>query len=145
MQIRFGQSQVMGECPRVLYDSEDGAIEAVPTETNGAEFALAAGNVNLTDNPLAGLNDNARKFVSRHASKIVIAALQLEIGVADAGAQHADYRKATRRVRHRHGSQRNVPGIQINGLLSYQRFLLPPKSRWRPPPPPSPVRSRFSG
>jgi hypothetical protein len=80
----------MGECPRVLYDSEHGAIETVPTETNGAEFALAAGNVNLTDNPLPGVNDNARKFVSRHASKIVIAALQLEIGVADASAQHAD-------------------------------------------------------
>ena len=65
-----------------------------------APLAVAAGQINLSDNALADpvrivRSDHfAHEFVSRRSAKAVIAALEFEIGIADSAAEQPDQSKS---------------------------------------------------
>ena len=104
IEIAFGQGQIFGESAGMFYDAEHRAIQAVPAEANGAKFAMAAGKINFADHTLVGCNHQTRKFVARNATKSVVAALKLQVGIADTRAQHADQCKSERACGKGHAS-----------------------------------------
>ena len=59
------------------------------------------------------LLDDPDELVPEHAAERVVAALELEVGAADAGAQHPHQRFSARRHRHRHVvAQRELPVLE---------------------------------
>ena len=107
VQIRFGQRQEFAESSRMLHDAEDGAGGAMAAESACAPLAAAAGKVDLTDDALAdergvlGFHHFTDKFMAGNAAEAVVAALEFEVGVADAARKQANEREAfgTRRAR----------------------------------------------
>src|SRR5207249_8139519 len=81
---------------------EDGPMRAVPPQILLAPLAHAAIEVDLADDPPAQqilvirLDDFADELVSRCTGEAVVSALQLQIGVADSGEEHADERESRR-------------------------------------------------
>ena len=53
IEIAFGQSEIFGESAGMFHDAEHRTMEAVPAETYGAKFALAAGKIDFADDTLA--------------------------------------------------------------------------------------------
>ena len=112
MQIFKRQRQVLGESAVVRNDAQDGATRAMRLQAAAAELAdglvaiSRAGHVNLAGNALVepfpfrrsrnAVNGKhfTNKFVANDASKIVIAAQNFHIGVADAGHANANERPA---------------------------------------------------
>jgi len=83
-------------------DAEHGAALAVGTAAARARRAAAAHGVDLAhhapaDERLGAPLDDADELVAQDPGARVVAAGDLEVGVADAGADHADQRLAGRR------------------------------------------------
>ena len=77
-------------------DAEDGAVGAVATESAEAPFAAGAGEVDFAGDALAeerggiGFGHFGDEFVAGGAGEAVVAALQFEIGIADAGGEQPE-------------------------------------------------------
>jgi len=75
---------------------------AMTAQSHGAEFASPAGEIDLTrdsfsnERGAAGLDNLPNKLMPWDAGKAVVATLQLKVGVADPGRQHANQRKTGR-------------------------------------------------
>jgi hypothetical protein len=85
-------------------------VSAPACETGAAQ---AAHGVDLTDNaatdePRRALLDDADELVARDPGERVVPARELDIGVADAGAEHTDERFARRRL----GDRSVLPHVQ---------------------------------
>jgi len=80
----------------VLDDAEDGAGGTVAAETLLARAAVAAGEVDFSDDAAAdpggcvGFFDDSDEFMAGAAGEAVVAAEKFEVGVADAGEGDAD-------------------------------------------------------
>ena len=89
-------------------NSQHGAGWAVPAESTRAPGAGAAGEVDFAHHALPdqvariGLHHFAHEFVAWRPGKSVIAPLQFQISVADAGNQQADYGVTLGALRTRH-------------------------------------------
>src|SRR5258708_3336238 len=91
----------------MLDNSQDGARGAMPPESACAPFAPATVQIDLADYaasdqfPVAGLHHLSDELMSGRALKPVVAALQLQIRIADASAQEADSSESFRDRWHR--------------------------------------------
>src|SRR5690242_19692709 len=96
-------------------------MQAVSTEIDGADFAMAACEIDFAGHTAAyercvvGFVDHADKLVAGNACKRMIAALKFEIGVADPGSEHADECKLRRPCRNGHLTNCNFAGIEMGG------------------------------
>ena len=91
MQVRVGQDDLVGEGTGVVEDAEHRPPRAVAAQALLARRALAARRVDLTDDPTAAMRavqSCADELVAGHAAKAHVAALQSEVGRADAGAHY---------------------------------------------------------
>jgi len=83
----------------MLHDSKDGAVGAVAPQIPVTPLTRAAIQIDLTHDAAAdqisavGFDHFADKLVSGDAGEAVISALQLQVGIADPGAEHAQERK----------------------------------------------------
>lgn len=89
MKIHFGEREVTSECARVTQYAQDGSVPAMAAESSKTEIAMAAREIDFANNPfvkesgiIAGY-DARHELVTGSAAEIVIAALQLQIGIAD--------------------------------------------------------------
>lgn len=100
VQVALGKREEFLESAGVVHDSEDGAVRAMAEQALVAPFAARAGQVDLAGHALTdergciGFGHFGDEFVARRSGEAVIAALQLEIGIADSGAEEAQQRKA---------------------------------------------------
>src|SRR5262249_35799609 len=111
MQIFERQSEVLRKSTVMIHDAEHLAASAVADESPPAKLAKsikaqsAATDIDLANHPLAQpafllgkrsrhLCDFTDKLVARRAEKVVIAAQNLDIRVANAGQANADERPA---------------------------------------------------
>jgi len=95
MEVLDRKCQILGEGPIPVDDSQHGPLFAVRRSTLPASGALSAGCVDLshyapTLQVLWAGGDNADELVPQDSPEGVVAALQLEIGIADAGLEHTD-------------------------------------------------------
>src|SRR5579859_4978862 len=104
----------------MFHDPEHRALRAMPAEAPPAPVAAAATQVDLSHYALPDqfapprLHHLTHKLVSRNAGETVIAALQFQIGIADAAAQQPDQRESLRRARPRNSFQRHAPIFYVN-------------------------------
>jgi hypothetical protein len=92
MQVAFGNGQVFRESAVVFEDTEHGPRGTVTRPSPQARVTCPAAAVDLTDDALAGEAPRCRhadELVPEHASKALVAADKLQVGLADAGAEHA--------------------------------------------------------
>ena len=100
VEVALGQGEEFGERAGMLDDAQHGAVGAMASQTLAAPLALRAGQIDLAHDALAdqagriGLHHLGDEFVAGRAGEAVVAALKLEIGIADAGGQQAQQRKA---------------------------------------------------
>src|ERR1019366_4279008 len=100
VQVRFGQREEFAKRAGVTHNPEHGARGAMPPEAAPAPRTVAARKIDLADHALAdqvlriGRNNLTYEFMAGHARKSVIAALEFEIGVADACLNEADQGEA---------------------------------------------------
>ena len=119
MEVGFGQGQVVGKGTRMPDDPEYGSFSAMTSDARNAPFAGAAGNVDLTDNPLPdqfgmiGFHNLADKLMPGNTREPVVAALQFEIGIADPGEQKADQGKTWRPQRQRSRPDGDPAGFNV--------------------------------
>src|SRR5579863_950659 len=120
VQIAFRQSQKFAKSPGMAHNAEHGTIRTVAAQTAPAPGTVAACEIDFADHALADQVARIRghhfayKFMPGHAGKSVIAALQFEIGVANAAEQEPDQSETLRPVRLRVFADRNLPGIQVD-------------------------------
>jgi hypothetical protein len=110
VQVPDRQTQVRREGAVASDDAEHRALLAVRRPTGAARHARAARGVDLTGHApphpcgrRGSRDDRADELVPRHAREGIVAAHELEVGVADPGQVHAHQRLVDRRDR-----QRNV-------------------------------------
>ena len=121
MQIRFGQRQEFAKSAGVLHNAEHRAARAVAAETARAPLAVAAGEIDLAHHALAEergrvrLHHFAHKLVSGHAAEAVVAALEFEVGVADACQQKTDQREPFGAFRTRRGANGHDAVVEVHG------------------------------
>src|SRR5512141_3258731 len=83
-------------------DADDGAVRTMPRSPSEARLACVATAVDVRHDAPAGVlpgERHADELVPEHAAKALVAANELEVRVADAGAQDADENLAGRRHR----------------------------------------------
>src|SRR5205823_14043098 len=102
MQVFGGQDEVVGERAVPAHDAEHRAALAVGAPARTTRAARAAYGVDLTDDASAherrgSLLDDADELVARDPGERVVPARQLEVGIADAGAEHTHECLARRR------------------------------------------------
>jgi hypothetical protein len=105
MQVHNGQDEVFGECAVVAENSENAAARAVRRDSTAAiaawlaEAQAFARQIDFSDDAAADpgailracyADDIAHKFVAERAVKIVIAAQNFDVGVADSREANAD-------------------------------------------------------
>src|SRR6202162_297766 len=99
VQVVLGESQVLGVRARVPEDAEHAASGAVTSEAAPAPIAAPAGEVDLPDDALAhprrarGSLDAADELMAGNAREAVVAAPELQVGVADARRDDAHERE----------------------------------------------------
>ena len=96
------QGEVLGERAVAALNAQHGAAQAVGVAPGAAFRARAAGRVDFAAHALAApfvrpLFHHPHELVAERAAKIPVALHQFEIGVANAGLQHADQGFAGRR------------------------------------------------
>ena len=102
-------------------DAEDGAGGAVAAEPAAAPVAVAAGEVDFAgdaaadDGAAIGLDDLADELVAGDAAEAVVAALELEVGVADATQQEANARVAFGAAWERDFAKRDAAVFEMDG------------------------------
>jgi hypothetical protein len=100
VEIDVGQCEEFGESARMADDAKNRAIRTVTSEIPGTPFAAPAGEVDFTNDALSDegtivrFDDLTHEFMARTTAEAIIAVLQLEVGVADAGGQEADERES---------------------------------------------------
>jgi hypothetical protein len=93
----------------------------VPAQSTPAPFAFSAGEIDLSYNPAAqqvgivGGHDFPDELVSRRSAKSVIAALKLEIRIANASEQQPDQRETFWALRPADISSVNATVFKMNG------------------------------
>jgi hypothetical protein len=103
VKIALRQDEKFGECTGLVDNSEDSAVGAVASESPGAPGASVTGQIDFADDAFAEqirvirLNHLAGEFVAGSAREIIIAALQFEVGIADASREKANEGKTGRR------------------------------------------------
>ena len=121
MQVALGEGEEFAEGAGVLDDAEHGAMRAVAAEAAGAPLAGAAGEVDFAHHAAAeqrgvvGFHDFAHELVAGHAGEAVVAALEFEVGVADAGGEEADKRVAGGARRQGHVAHGDEAVIEKDG------------------------------
>lgn len=121
MEIGDGQGEKFGEGAGVVDDAENGAIRAVAAEFAAAPFALAAGEIDFAGDSLAdpififGFDDDASELVAGSAAEVVVAALEFEVGGADSGGEHADFRESFTKARRGSAAKFDTAGFKMNG------------------------------
>ena len=101
VQVPLRQREQLAENARVFHNSQHGAMRAVAAQFAPAPLAAAAGQIDFADHApahqraIVRFHHHADELVPRCAAKTVVAALELEVGVADAAAQQADEREAS--------------------------------------------------
>src|SRR5437867_2881950 len=79
-------------------DSQDLACGAMPSQSASAPVALPARQIDLADDapsqqiPVIRRHDFSDEFMARRSRKTVVTAKQLQICVADSGAEESDHR-----------------------------------------------------
>ena len=107
MQIALGQRQQFAKRAGMFHNSQHRAPRTVAAQTARAPLAGAARQVDLAHhafpNPIRRISRNhfADKFMPGRAAKIVIAALQLQVGVTDSALQQPDQSESFRACRTR--------------------------------------------
>ena len=120
VEVALRQGEEFGEGARVLDDSQHGAVGAMASQVPAAPFAIGTGQVDLAGHTLAdegvciGFHHLGDEFVTGRSGEAVVAALQFEIGIADAAGQQAEEREAlgTRRNWKRAGGDCAI--LQVN-------------------------------
>ena len=116
VEIRDRQSQIFGKRAVMVHDSENLTTGAVSRETtfaigaDGAKAQGSAGDIDFTHDAFAqpsflfvrantcNVLHFSDKFMPRSAAKIVVAAQDFDVGVADAGKTNADKRPAAPQI-----------------------------------------------
>jgi threonine synthase len=115
-------------------DSEHGAAETVAAERATAVFAHSAGEVDFSAHTLAldrgvvAINNLTDKLMSGRSTETIVAALEFEIGIADAGGEHAQQSEAGRALWDGPTLESNVPGFEVNrkhGSPQYNEEFVP--------------------
>ena len=117
---RFASGRVSHSAcaPGVAADAEDRALRAVPSEAFRAPRTAAAREVDLADDALPeerrgrGSLDDADELVAGDAREAVVAALQLEVGVADPREEDADEGEAPPRRGPPHVADGGPAGVE---------------------------------
>src|SRR5215475_7872029 len=105
MQIRLRQRQEFSEGTRIRDNPHHGSRGTVPRKPSAAPFALSTSKVNLSDNAppqqvwIVGTNDFTYEFVARRPAKSIVAAPELEVGVANTSQQQSNERESFRALR----------------------------------------------
>jgi hypothetical protein len=124
VEVPFWEREEFAERARVFHDAEDGAIGAVTFERTGAPLAAAAGEVDLTGDALAdparivGFDDLTDELVTGCSTEAVVAALEFEVGVADAAAEEAKERESLGAAGPGHFAEFDATVFEVDGKHS---------------------------
>jgi len=108
------------KAPGVLDDSQHGAVGASGVPSPGAPFAMRAGEVDLAGHAPAAERGRVRlhhlgdELVAGRSGEPVVAALQLEIGIADAAGQQAQQCEPLRARWNGQGAGSDGAILQVN-------------------------------
>ena len=100
VEIAFGQGEEFGEGAGVVDDAQHGAVGAMASEAFAAPFAVRAGEVDFAGDAFAGerggigFDHFGDELVAGSSGEAVVAALQFEIGIADAAGEEAEESEA---------------------------------------------------
>jgi hypothetical protein len=100
----------------------------VAAQSPRAPIAPAARKIDLADNPLPRelsiirFDHLTHELVAWRSAESVIAALQLEVGIADAAVEQTYERESLRPARHRNAAGLDAPVLYING--SHEQFSI---------------------
>ncbi len=100
MQVAFGQREEFLERSGMAYDAEHGAVGTVAAQTLAAPLAVRASEIDFAHHAFGQQRAVVRcghfghKFVPGRAGEAIVAALQFQIGIANAGHQQAQQRVA---------------------------------------------------
>jgi hypothetical protein len=115
MQVALGQRKEFAKRPRMFYDAQYFAGGAVAPQAFAAPAACSAIQIDFTDHApadqitAARFDDFAHELVPGNSQKTVVAALQLQVGIANAATQKPDEGEAFRRPRPRNTLHLNPP------------------------------------
>jgi hypothetical protein len=118
VQISLGQDESVRKCPVAIGDAERGPVRAMSGKSLSAGRTCSAAAVDLAHDTAAGKRSrlgDADELVAEHAAKCHVSANQLQIGFADAGAQHAHNHLAVLRYRVR------MRRAQVKRLVQHDR------------------------
>ncbi len=119
VEVAFGESEEFGEGAGMIHDAEHGARGAVAGEAAAAPLAVGAGEIDFAGDAAADegasvrFDDFGDEFVAGGAGEAVVAALKLEIGIADAGGEQAKQGEALGPGRHGHLAQGDGTILQM--------------------------------
>ena len=119
-EILFGQREELGEGAGMLDDPEDTSMGAVTLQTSTTPVAFLTSEIDFSDDalpdPFGGvrLYDIGDEFVSRASAKPVIAALQLQVGVADSRQSQAQQCITLGPFRLGRFPNFNIPALEMN-------------------------------
>jgi hypothetical protein len=130
MEIPLRQREKFTEGAGVFYDAEHGPFGTVAAQSPRAPIAPAARKVDFADNPLAhklagiGFDHLTHELMAGRSAEPIVAALQLEIGIADAAVKQAYECKSIRPPRLRDSADLDAPVLYMNG--SHGQFSIRP-------------------
>ena len=120
VQIALREGEELGEGAGVLDDSQHGAVGAVASHALAAPFAMRAGEVDFAGHAFAdegggaGFHHLGDELVAGRSGEGVVAALQFEIGIADAAGQQAEESEPLGTRRNRQVADGDGAILQVN-------------------------------
>jgi hypothetical protein len=115
MKVPKGQGEEFAERAGMFHDAEHGSLRTMPAELARAPFAMSAGEIDFAGYAFAGIDHLADEFVPRRSAKAVIAALEFEVGGADAGGEQADSGETFGHTRQRPAAKFHAARFEMNG------------------------------
>ncbi len=119
-QISLRQRQEFAKRARLFHDAEHRAGRTMPSQSARAPLAFSAGQIDFADHaladpaPIVSLHHFSDKLMPRRPAKAVIAALQLDVGVADSAIQQADQSESFGAARPRLFAHQNLAILKTN-------------------------------
>ena len=106
VEVALGQRKKFLKRPRIIYDSQNASLGTMPAHILAAPVAVSARQIDLAHYATAyqrlavRLYHLTHELVPRNTGEAVIAALQLQIRIADPGANEPDQRESPRAFGH---------------------------------------------
>src|ERR1019366_953032 len=130
VQVALREGEEFGERAGVADDSQHGAVGAVASQSAAAPFAMGAGEIDFSGHALAEERGRVRfghlgdELVTGRTGEGVVAALEFEIGVADAAGQEAQEREARGPGRDGQGAGGDDAVFQVNCQVNCEHALI---------------------